>query len=130
MKFSALIFGSKGELRKESQGSLAMDPRFSSNPLIIRVPFVLLFSFNMETPKSKGNVYLPRHPASGRSDPFKNPLYTLICRHASAWADPPAPPPWYAWSNIYRPKYILWLTIYTMTGFTFCVHVIGFCGGL
>ena len=29
-------------------------PRFPSNPLMIRVPLFLLFSFDKETPKSKG----------------------------------------------------------------------------
>ena len=41
-------------------------PRFSSNPLIIRVPCFLLFGLNMETPnqkRAKGNQEEgPRHP--------------------------------------------------------------------
>ena len=30
--------------------------RFPSNPLTIRVPFFLLFSFNKETPRQKGEL--------------------------------------------------------------------------
>ena len=37
-----------------SLGFRDLESRFPSNPLIIRVPFFLLFNFNKETPKEKG----------------------------------------------------------------------------
>ena len=37
--------------REVIQSQASPKPRFPSNPLIIRVPFFLLFTFNKETPK-------------------------------------------------------------------------------
>ena len=39
-------------------GFWQMSSRFPSNPLILRVPFFLLFSFNNETPTEKGKRVL------------------------------------------------------------------------
>ena len=40
------------------------------------------------------------------------------------------PHAWMKRSNLYRPYFILRLTIYTMMGLAFWVHLIGVCGGL
>ena len=74
--------------------------------------------------------WTPRRPLEAPEGPWR-PL--------EAPGGPWAPePPWrvetpHAWmkrSNLYRPLFILWLTIYTMMGLAFWVHLIGICGGL
>ena len=61
-------------------------------PLVIPITYSFTTPFCFEKEKNS-----PRHPASGRSDPFKNPLLPLADTPNLAHPAPPPPPWWVAY---------------------------------